>query len=337
MLLPPEPSMQISGVTYTVGTISLSAWALLCTAPFIAFWPWNRIAPRLRPLAACCFLWGLADFVNFSAQAANFSFVTRNLHVLIEIRTIISGAAIFTLLLLLFRDQRKLIEERAVLAGEMQSARTIQRMLSPAHIPAAPSIAINVDFRPMRDVGGDFYLSRVLHDGRQRLIVGDVSGKGTAAAMTAALLIGAAEDHDALSPGELLAHLDRVLRTVGVGGFATCLCADLTSGGKATVANAGHLPPYCRGRELPLPPGLPLGVAEDVAYAETVLEVAPGETLTFVSDGVVEARNASGELLGFDRTADLSTRSAGEIAATAQSFGQEDDITVITLTFASAA
>jgi serine phosphatase RsbU (regulator of sigma subunit) len=188
----------------------------------------------------------------------------------------------------------------------------------------------------MREVGGDFYLSRVLHDGRQRLIVGDVSGKGTAAAMTAALLIGAAGDHDALSPGELLAHLDRVLRATGVGGFATCLCADLTPGGQAIVANAGHLSPYCRGRELPLPPGLPLGVADEINYPETSLEVAPGETLTFISDGVVEARNSSGELLGFDRTADLSTRPAGEIAATAQSFGQEDDITVITLTFAAA-
>lgn len=316
--------------------MSLWASALLCAAPFIAFWPWNRIAPRLRPLAACCFLWGMADFVNFAAQAAQLNFVMRNIFLLFDIRAFVSGAAILMLLLLLFRDQRTVIEERALLAGEMQSARTIQRMLSPAHIATAPGIAINVDFRPMREVGGDFYLSRVLKDGRQRLIVGDVSGKGTAAAMTAALLIGAAEDHDALSPGELLAHLDRVLRAVGVGGFATCLCADLGPGGQVTVANAGHLSPYCRGRELALPPGLPLGVADDLTYQETILEVAPGETLTFVSDGVVEARNPNGELLGFDRTAELSIRPAGEIAATAQSFGQEDDITVITLTFAAA-
>jgi phosphoserine phosphatase RsbU/P len=291
----------------------------------------------MKPLAAFCFLWGAADFVNFSTQAARSQFIGRYISLLFDIRTFINGAAILALLLLLFRDQRRVIEDRAVLAGEMQSARAIQRMLSPAQIPSAPGIAIKVDFRPMREVGGDFYLSRVLHDGRQRLIVGDVSGKGTAAAMTAALLIGAAEDHDRLSPGELLTHLDRVLRATRVGGFATCLCADLAPGGAVSIANAGHLPPYCRGQELTVPPGLPLGVAADAAYAETVLQVARGETLTFISDGVVEARNETGELLGFDRTADLSTHPAEEIAAAAQSFGQQDDITVITLTFASAA
>jgi len=63
-------------------------------------------------------------------------------------------------------------------------------------------------------------------------------------------------------------------------------------------------------------------------------QLAAGDTLTFVSDGVIEARSATGELFGFDRTAAISRQSAESIAAAAQQFGQEDDITVLTLTFA---
>ena len=78
------------------------------------------------------------------------------------------------------------------------------------------------------------------------------------------------------------------------------------------------------------PPGLPLGIT-DVAYIETALTLAPGDALTFVSDGVVEAQSPTGELFGFDRTRDL--KSAESIAQAARDFGQEDDITVLTLTF----
>jgi serine phosphatase RsbU (regulator of sigma subunit) len=61
------------------------------------------------------------------------------------------------------------------------------------------------------------------------------------------------------------------------------------------------------------------------------LTLCIGETFTFVSDGVVEARDPQGELFGFERTAAISTQAAEEIARTAQQFGQEDDITVLTV------
>jgi len=69
---------------------------------------------------------------------------------------------------------------------------------------------------------------------------------------------------------------------------------------------------------------------------EASLQLAAGDTLTFLSDGVAEAQNAQGELFGFDRTRALSTHSADEIARAAQDFGQQDDITVLTLTFSPA-
>jgi len=75
-----------------------------------------------------------------------------------------------------------------------------------------------------------------------------------------------------------------------------------------------------------------LGVAADADYAESTFSLAAGDTLTFLSDGVVEARNSTGELFGFERTRAISTRPAEQIARAAQAFGQEDDITVLTIT-----
>jgi serine phosphatase RsbU (regulator of sigma subunit) len=66
------------------------------------------------------------------------------------------------------------------------------------------------------------------------------------------------------------------------------------------------------------------------------LPLAPGDSLTLLSDGVVEARNAQGELFGFEGAASISTQSADAIAHAAQAYGQEDDITVLTLTLAGA-
>lgn len=86
------------------------------------------------------------------------------------------------------------------------------------------------------------------------------------------------------------------------------------------------------GRELSVQPGLPLGLIAESAHSETAFRLSAGEQLTLLNDGVVEATDpTSKELFGFDRTAAISNRSADEIAAVAKDFGQEDDITVLTL------
>jgi serine phosphatase RsbU (regulator of sigma subunit) len=77
--------------------------------------------------------------------------------------------------------------------------------------------------------------------------------------------------------------------------------------------------------------GLPLGIALDVRYAEKEFTLGARETLTLISDGVLEARSASGELFGFGRTCGISREPAEKIAETAQQWGQEDDITVLTV------
>jgi len=82
--------------------------------------------------------------------------------------------------------------------------------------------------------------------------------------------------------------------------------------------------------------GLPLGVSRAEAYTENTIQLSPGDMLTLFSDGVVEAQSTTGELFGFDRARLLSSQPADQIAHAAQSFGQEDDITVLTLSFAPA-
>ena len=78
--------------------------------------------------------------------------------------------------------------------------------------------------------------------------------------------------------------------------------------------------------------GFPLGLVPGAEYPETHFRMNSGDKLTLLSDGVVEARNPAGELFGFERTAAISSKTADQIAKTAELFGQEDDITVLTLT-----
>jgi len=224
--------------------------------------------------------------------------------------------------------------EQARSAAELGAAREIQQRLVPASLPELPGFHLEAAYLPAEEVGGDFYQVLRQSDGSAIVVVGDVSGKGLKAAMTGALAIGALRTLAAenLGPGALLTRLNRQIHDTQDSGFITCLCTRVGPDGTVTVANAGHLSPYRRGEEIPVESGLPLGLAAGIEYSETHFQLEPGDTLTLVSDGVVEAMNSNGQLYGFERTRAISTQSAGSIAETAQAFGQEDDITVLTLT-----
>jgi len=88
---------------------------------------------------------------------------------------------------------------------------------------------------------------------------------------------------------------------------------------------------------LELEPNLPLGVIAGTHYEQKTFKLDRGDRLVFLSDGVVEAMNAHGELFGFERTKQVSNESARYIAQTAKRFGQTDDITVVSLYLASRA
>jgi len=182
-------------------------------------------------------------------------------------------------------------------------------------------------------VGGDFFRVVPEPDGSVLVVVGDVSGKGLPAAMTVSLLVGTVRTlaHYTQSPGEILSAMNLRMLTRNDGGFTTCLALRIDPDGTLAIANAGHIAPYLNGEELPLHNGLPLGLSADTTYAESTFQLADSRQLTLLTDGVVEARDKAGALYGFDRTRAVSTLAADEIASRAQRFGEEDDITVLTL------
>ncbi len=322
-----------------LGRVSEAADAAASFAPFVAFWPYSRIAPRMRPVAALCMAWGTALFFQHAALATSghipgFPNLQQTWLITSQsIQVVTTLCAIAALLWLLFREQRRVSDERAEMAGELQAASHVQQYLIPEQLPATPGFAIESAYRPSREVGGDFF--QVLPqaaDGSVLLVIGDVAGKGIEAGMLATLIVGAVRTAAAFTsdPVRILALLNE--RLCGRG-LVTCLALRIEQDGSATLVNAGHLPPYLNGNELPIEGALPLGVISGMQFPVSRLTLSPSDSLFLMTDGVVEAQDAKGRLFGFDRTAELlhSGANGAALASAAQSFGQGDDITVLTL------
>ena len=221
--------------------------------------------------------------------------------------------------------------ERDRLAAEMDSARAVQTSLLSVNTLDHAGCSAEAVYRPALDVGGDFYELIAAPDGTMLVVVGDVSGKGLQAAMVVALALGALRNRHSSTPADLLAEINRSLVQRKAGGFVTCVIARISPEGGVALASAGHPSPFLAGKEITVPPGLPLGVTAEANYEEAVGHLTPGQALVLVSDGVVEAENAQRELFGFERTREISTKSATEIAEAAKTWGQTDDITVVTV------
>jgi hypothetical protein len=239
----------------------------------------------------------------------------------------------FSLAIIMVLRSTRMSRQQAMLENEMAAAREVQQVILPEQIESVPGFTIESVYQPAQQVGGDFF--QVLPDSRGGLllVVGDVAGKGLPAAMLVSVLVGATRTAAAYSqsPSEVLSQLNERLLGRTHGGFSTALAAHITADGWVIIANAGHLSPYLDGKEVELPGALPLGIVGNAAYETTQFHLPHGSRLTFYSDGVVEAQNQKGELFGFDRARDLSTKSASEIVAAAKQFGQSDDITVVAI------
>lgn len=221
-------------------------------------------------------------------------------------------------------------------ANEFEAARNVQSLLISATAPSTPGFAVESVYIPASEVGGDFFQVLPGEDGSLLIVVGDVSGKGLKAAMTVSAIVGALRNERERRPAEILSNLNGVLHGQ-VRGFVTCCAALIHSNGAMTIANAGHLAPYLNGAELAVESGLPLGILAEMSYEETSYQFAPDDRLTFVSDGVVEATNPGRDLFGFERTEAISNQAAIFIAEAAKSFGQVDDISVLSVTRLSSA
>ncbi len=235
---------------------------------------------------------------------------------------------------------------------ELGTARSIQHALLPKNLPKLEGWKIAYHYQPAREVGGDFYDFLRLEDGRLGLVIGDVSGKGIAAALVMAntqSVLRAVARRGNIAPGRVLAEANEVLYAyIPSGTFVTCFYGVLDpESGRLVYANAGHDPPYLQrdgdAQELRAR-GMPLGLMPGMPYEELETVLAAGDDLLFYSDGLVEAHDPEGEMFGFPRLRKLiMARSAGSgeelvdflLAELTRFTGtdseQEDDITLVTL------
>jgi hypothetical protein len=307
----------------------------------------RRKQMELWPVAITAFLYGMWNFViETSAQGRRFTHWTLTtdlrawgLHLgsYTFSATFLLDTLLFLVLLFTVARQQFLERRRqAQVEMEIKSAREVQQVLVPEDVPAIPGFSIASIYKPATELGGDFYQVIPLETGGALVVVGDVSGKGLKAAMVVSLIVGTLRtlaDYTQ-EPGEILRGLNRRLIGRTQGGFATCVAMHIEPDGSAAIATAGHFSPLRDGKELPLEGALPLGIVADAMYDQIAFRMQENETLTFYTDGIVEARNGQGELFGFDRVREMSRAgsSAVQVAEEASAFGQDDDITVLTLT-----
>ena len=243
-------------------------------------------------------------------------------------------------------NARRFQSERAesvALQREAQEARVIQQALLPKSSPYIPGFVVSGLSVPARAVGGDWYDFIPFPDGRWGIVLADVSGKGTAAALlmsaTRGMLRSLAEA--CCTPGEVLTKLNELLvDDFPAGKFVTMVYAVLDPGTRTVVfANAGHLLPLfidAKGEHfLETERGLPLGLGCG-DYSETQISLSEGSKLIFYSDGITEAENASAEEYGLCRLAEHAAKpgaSAVSIVDDVRSFangsGVRDDASVV--------
>jgi sigma-B regulation protein RsbU (phosphoserine phosphatase) len=212
------------------------------------------------------------------------------------------------------------LQQQMALLGELQ-----QRLL-PHALPTLPGWAVAVDCSVGPLPGGDYYDFLPLAGGRLMFVVADASGHGAPAAVMMAMTrvvvhscpLSSGQSHAPFCPLEraaaqpphvLLGHLNRILvENTLEGHFMTAFCGVVDpAAGMLHFANAGHpVPRRWRASTrtvaaLPDIGGLPLGIEEDVAYAETRIKIERGDVLLCYTDGVTEACNPQGEMFGCQR------------------------------------
>jgi sigma-B regulation protein RsbU (phosphoserine phosphatase) len=233
--------------------------------------------------------------------------------------------------------------ERAALDREAQEARAIQQALLPKSSPYIPGFAISGRSVPARAVGGDWYDFIPFSDGRWGIVLADVSGKGTAAALLMSATRGAFRSLAEMccTPGEVLTRLNQLLvDDFPAGKFVTMVYAVLDPSTRSVVfANAGHLRPLfidVAGEHfLDTERGLPLGLGCG-DYSETQITLSRGSKLVFYSDGITEAENSGQEEYGLSRLAEHAVKPGAsavsiidEVRAYANGYGVRDDASVV--------
>ncbi len=213
------------------------------------------------------------------------------------------------------------LKDKLLARDELEAGRAVQSALMPEQNPHFPGWDIWLYTAPANDVGGDLIDCQLIEEDRFSVSLGDVSGKGLAAALFMAKLQSTVR---AIAPSihslsELGARVNEIFCRDGIPGrFASLVYAELSgSDTNVRVVNAGHLPPHVVTREgiVELKKGgAAIGLTNKARYVETDVEVDAGELLVIVSDGVTEARDAHGAFFGDDRLHRLLEHAYGRSA-----------------------
>ena len=212
----------------------------------------------------------------------------------------------------LYQDAR---ENQVRLQNDLDTAREIQLQLLPRGAREVPGLDVAAAYLPARELGGDFYDFLPYGDGRLALALGDVSGKGTAAALYGSLAIGMLRElsvENKLAPADMLTTLNRRLHSARLEARFIALTFSIydASDRTLTIANAGGTHPLLlRDGELTEIPvdGIPLGLFPEADYSISVVSLHPHDVVIFASDGILESENAKLEEFGFDRLSAVLT------------------------------
>jgi serine phosphatase RsbU (regulator of sigma subunit)/pSer/pThr/pTyr-binding forkhead associated (FHA) protein len=247
----------------------------------------------------------------------------------------------------LYREAR----DKAKIEHEMELARTIQAALL-KDPPLVPFAEISAFSQPARSVGGDLYHSMLRQDGTLGVALGDVSGKGVAAALIMAMMQGLLEMlNDIGRPlGDFPLQINRTLQQYNPGNrFLTLAAGLLTPSGQFTLVNAGHCPVAvvraAGGVELVKSHGPVLGLLPLARWGTTTVNLERGDVVVFYSDGIAESFSPTGEEFGtegVERTVGaLAGKDAKTItralldAAAEYRVGREaeDDVTILSMRY----
>jgi len=251
-------------------------------------------------------------------------------------------------------NARLLEEEQAKhrLDEELSLARSIQQSLLPRALPADGWLRAAGSSVPSRMVGGDYFDVAQVNANCWSAVVADVSGKGAASALLAALLQGAliAATENPAELGRRMQSLNRyLLERTGGEKYATVFYCLLDRGGLLSYVNAAHCPPLVvrAGAEQAAldATGMPVGLVESAEYALAEVRLNPGDKLVIYTDGVTEAQNGAGEFFGKKRLQETLAAHATEpcqaihdavqeaVSAFTQGAEQSDDITLLVLEY----
>lgn len=200
---------------------------------------------------------------------------------------------------------------------ELQTIADIQRSLLPSELPKIDTMELAAYYQTSRRAGGDYYDFFPLEDGQWGILIADVSGHGTPAAVMMAITHSIAHTMPGppTPPCRLLDNLNKQLirhYTRNSGTFVTAFYGIYDARTRMLrYANAGHNPPRlkrCDDGSMASLDGagsFPLGITADVTYEEATLQLRPGDQIVFYTDGITEAQNAAGEMFGEARLDDV--------------------------------